>query len=692
MRAYPLGRLYGLEGDRESEVSVSPHWVIHVVRFAEPLTSSKARMAEAARTPYMSRNISLDDSSDTITKTIRPLTISRECLNLSVTASKGSHVHSLQATLAGGRDYMSAIMPGDWIFAWMMNDIETYIDVLLRLRQNKGRVNEFKDGLKFVGRVHSVNERLVQSPTGLRQTSTSIQGVGFGELDSSTFFDPNLARQEKYLEKVLQNLNIPLANILNQASEDASKGRGIDVNKIIPELLRAYIGEGISGPGVSAGGVNTATGAAVRTKEAPYAYVIPSEVAKILGVETPSKQDSQVFSYADILSTVLGRQKYKNNAPDTYEILLPDGVSSQDPSKRNGIRHETSERLSGDFMPTPFAFGNRSVWSILGDYSNPAINEMFTALKVGPDGRVMPTLTLRQMPYSSPPVAARYGNKVTAFHEIPRWVGHPSLISSMNVGRSDAARTNFVHLYGIPVAPTLATDMTEQLVKHPPMNDLQDYKRHGLRPHMAQYPSSPTEIVEGGPDFWMLIRSDTLMGQHLVLSGSVTMLGVVEPIAVGDNFEFMDTLYHIEAVSHSCQVRQDGTKTFHTTLSLSNGMRSDRRMATYETEMRKVSGRIDTDNAFTAITAASNVSNAVNATVEIGTEDATIVVEARRIELDRERFPALARTHDITQNYGQIELEFLTTGGNPERYLYSGVLASDDSEYDPGVTIEEDEN
>lgn len=689
MRVYELGKDYGLDSDN-GEFTISPHWVLYVIRFEEPLTASKERLLRVGTSDLYQRNISIDDSADTITKTRRPLIISKECLALEVTASKRSHVHSLQAVLAGGRDYMSAIYPGDWIFAWMMNDVETYIDVVNRLSTKPKNLNGFRDGLKFVGRVHTIDESLNQTPDGLRLTQTSIQGVGFGELDSATFFDPNLARNEQYIERVLQNLNIPLKDIISQSSRDAAEGRGIDVNVVIPGLIRAFIGDGLSGPGVDAGGIQTVTGASVQTKEAPYAYVIPSEVAALLGVERPSKKDSQVYSYADILSTVLGLQKYTDPVEgEDYRLLLPDGVYRWGGDKADdifgkGIRHTTSHRLSGEFMPVPFSFGGRSVWSILEDYSNPAINEMYTALKVGPDGRVMPTLTLRQMPYTSPPIAAAYQDKVTAFHELPRWRAHPSTVISLNVGRSDAARTNFVHIYGTPVKPTKSTDIVEQLARNPPINDLQDYKRNGLRPHMAKYPSSPVEIVSGhGPSFWMMLRSDVLMGQHLTLTGSVTLVGVTPPISPGDNFEFMDTVYHIESVSHSCRIDKAGRRTFVTRLALSHGVRA-KEVTPEEIVKVRSDARLNEERLFARIDAVDtgNTTSITQGDVDIVWREGVIDTASTM-----GRLLSLAE-----ENIDGIELNVLKGGGNPDRYLYTGVLADDDTEFHPGITIDEEDD
>lgn len=676
MGSYNLLRDHGINTEDTDDLSVSAHWIMLVVRYAEPLTSSKARLA--ARTPLHTGNISLDDDIESLNRTKQSLLITSDCVRLDIDSSKGRYTQSLQATLVPGHhNYLSEVMPGDWVFAWMMNSREAFDAVIEKIGTNKP-ANSFEDGLKFVGRVQDVRKVLMQSPQGLRTVQYHLQAVGFGELDSSVFFDPNLSRNEQYIERVLQNLSIPMRGIFNAAAEAAQKGEGgIDINKIMPALIKAFIGEGIYGIATQAGGLDLAQGAAVTTQDAPFAYVIPDGVAALLGVQVPSKA-SGIYSYADILETIIGLQKHEDHS--FPEMFFPSGTRPDadvyGPRQYPPNRHVTARPLKGIFLTTPTSFDNKSVWNLLNEFLNPAINEMYTAVKLTPAGRVMPTLVVRQLPFTSPVLAAKYGEKVTSFHELPRWKAPPVLVRGMDVGRSDGERINFVHIYGQTSRSTMATDMANQLVRNPPISDLQDIKRHGLRPHMGMANVSPVDTIHGGPGEWMTLRADFLMGQHLMLTGICSLVGVTAPIAPGDNLEFDDTLFHIEAVHHHCEINPQGEKTFTTQASLSHGVRNDVPIATARIPAKK------------KVTKKGYVKKDLLNSLQ--SDYAKASDEERGGEMFTS-FGGLDAFEDAQRQYTLgLQLEVLEGGGNPDVYLYSGIHEEDNATYDPGHTVEEE--
>src|SRR5579859_1785431 len=73
----------------------------------------------------------------------------------------------------------------------------------------------------------------------------------------------------------------------------------------------------------------------------------------------------------------------------------------------------------------------------------------------------------------------------------------------------------------------------------------------------------------------MSLVADRLIGSQYTLSGMMNSYLIQSPICEGDNLEFDGVVYHIEGVQHSASISEDGVRTARTTLSLSNGMRSD---------------------------------------------------------------------------------------------------------------------
>jgi hypothetical protein len=70
--------------------------------------------------------------------------------------------------------------------------------------------------------------------------------------------------------------------------------------------------------------------------------------------------------------------------------------------------------------------------------------------------------------------------------------------------------------------------------------------------------------------------ADFVIGQHLTLTGTFVLQGIQSPISPGDNFQYNETVYHIEQVAHSCSIGSDGHKEFHTILHVNHGLSSEK--------------------------------------------------------------------------------------------------------------------
>jgi len=179
-------------------------------------------------------------------------------------------------------------------------------------------------------------------------------------------------------------------------------------------------------------------------------------------------------------------------------------------------------------------------------------------------------LVARQLPFSSdfgPTDIA-----TTKFLELPRWKIHPTLVRKVDVGRSDAMRWNFVHVYGDPgPVSDAARYNTAQVPLNPPVRDDLDTARSGLKNYSATVSCHHSDINNHGPLKWMALLADWLMGQHLTLTGMMEVEGVQSPICPGDNIEWDGVVFHIESVTHTCSMG-GGSKSFSTTLALTHGV------------------------------------------------------------------------------------------------------------------------
>lgn len=628
--------------DPSDYVAVNPFWVLAVVRFDQPLTFSRTNLFNGSTTP------SFNNDSGLITKTRPTLIIANECLNLHVQTSKDSHIASMSAMLIdGGINFLSEILPADWVCAWIVNDVEKARDLVSRIQQQDA-CNRFDDGLKFVGRVQSVRKMIHQDGNGPRTVRYQLVAAAGKELDSSVFYDQHLGEQEPSIGQYMAKLNVGISEIFNLASTRAQQGKGgIDSNLAIPKIFQLLLGSGIPPRAASpSSSLQIATGL-TNTAEAPYAYAVPAEIGKFLARDEPSKS-SGVLSYADIVEMLIGLQKFSNPNARDVAVFVPDGVQLKSPPLPAGTQgpvdnttiRPTSYPLKGEFLPVPIPLTNQPVWSIMEQFLNGAINEMFFTLRANPEGFVVPTIVIRQLPFSTPQGVTALGSDVTGFLELPRWSCPPVLIRDLDIGRSDATHFNFIHVYGQASTNQSGQTLTQQIIRNPPIRDEQDIKRNGIRPYMQTVACSVDDTL-AGPKKWMGIISDFLIGQQFTLNGTVVLQGIQAPICPGDNIEIDDVVYHIESVTHSCAVGMNGQKQFLTNLSLTHGIRSDTNPAAQAQ-----------------------------------------VPQQKQIILDSKLLYGPQQPLLVSDD---------TRSLNPDLYIYSGITQKDNSTYEPGTTSDSED-
>lgn len=552
-------------------ITVNPSWVLAVYRFKQSVTFSRNAMASAN-----------DDPSSGVVVQGGPLIITSDCTSLQIESNKSSYIGGLTATLTFGEvNYLSEILPTDWILAWIVNDEEKAANLIERIKAGTP-CNGFDDGLKFVGRVGSIRKILNVADQGMETIAYTIQAKSFREFDMTVFYDQQLRFA---IPNIGAYFGLLGQNIIELMSVTIEKG-GIDINTVLPWLINLLLGSGIADGFVNPIGKTIGNGhkglnqpiahGLTSDDEAPYAYILPTEIGRLLGKSATSKKGA-LLSYADILETMIGIQKYSGGftsiaASSPAAMFQPDGLTVK------GNRKNTDTALTGAFPAITPDFTNKSVWTILSQFLNPVINEMYTTLRVNEQGQVVPILVFRQIPFTTNLFAKGQAIvnqiQVTPFLTLPRWKIDPLLLHSFNVGRSDTEQFNFFHVYG--TSDLLKKDsLTQQLIRFPPVQDFTDIKRNGIATYQATVAVAPQTILEGATGNWNLLTADWHSGGHLKFNGTINLIGIQAPICIGDNVEFDNLVMHIESVLHSCQISMDGRKGFTTTLLITQGVRAD---------------------------------------------------------------------------------------------------------------------
>ena len=585
-------------------ISTDPHWIVAVFRLGVPVSFSRKLMAS---------NHSATEGG--LLRADKPLVITDDCIQIQVSNSKTGHIKQMTCVLKQTTvNYLVEILPGDYVLAWMMNNRETFETVLSKIDalDPEDPANFFQSGLKFVGRVDDVNKSITVDPTsGTKNTAYSIKGSGFQELDTQLFYDYALASSDVMKQDIGTYL-ARLGQSINKIFGQQTKGQieRDNINRIIPTLVDLIVGDGPDRKNAihvrNADGTKQSNTPSV-DNEAPFAYIVPLSVGRVLGRDNPGKEG--VMSYADLMEMSIGVETYSvKSGPHTFTPDFDPNHPEGRPNRRYG-----SQPLMGTFLPMMPDFANRPLWAVFQQYLNPSINEMYTALKLNADGLIVPTVTARQIPFTTdsfvmpgdPPAlpegnlpegsdaaylysigavtAAQYfqatekATKVntTRFLDLPRWHIPSTMIRSVNIGRSNATRVNFVHVYGQSAYLSEGNvPIQAQMIRNPPVRDDLDIARSGLRPYMMTVECWVNDQVGKVGGAWIALISDWTMGSHLTLNGHIDMIGVQSPIAEGDNIEFDGVVYHIMNVGHSASINtQSGIKQFTTTLQICNGMR-----------------------------------------------------------------------------------------------------------------------
>lgn len=552
---------YGLTDPASTDISVHYYWALAVYNLKYPATFKRSKDVLLATNTQNGASFS-DDITKGVTLKSSPLIIIDDCQSVNVSSSKSNHVGVLSSVLYPGQEYLSLIMPGDYVFCWMVNSKQALEDLVSNLKSNKP-ANTFNSGLKFYGKVTSIREQTVQAPDGHRQARFLLNANSFTELDATFFYEIHLSLDKPGIATQLEQLGFDLNTIV-----DTQEGQlGLVPNRMIAGLIDVYLGKGIK-QNLESGFTDTELKSTFGTA-GEHAHIVPASIGNVLNKTVKS---GSTLRTADILEVVHGVQHYSFssanlNLEDIKNYFNPDNTFTTD------SRRFTGQDLLGRNSPIPPELINQSLWSVLYNYLNPSCNELYATLRVNPSGNITPTVIARQMPFTTEAYNGDLFN--TKFSSLPRWILPPVIVKQTDIGRSDGLRVNYIKVYGTSDTAD-ARSIVKQMEAAPPRYDEMDIARSGLRPYMTTVPCYVSETQQdNGPKKWMEIIADFMIGQHMTLTGQITTSGIQSPICVGDNLEWDGVIYHIEGVVHSCSISEDGHKQFTTNLSLTNGVRPD---------------------------------------------------------------------------------------------------------------------
>lgn len=489
----------------------------------------------------------------------KPLVVINDAIQVSVSNSKMGITPSMSAVLLGGDiNYATAIHPGDFVFVNMVD----YDEKVAKIDTNTGKdtnnnsirnralgikpINNYSDGFKGMFKIQTVRKKLMVDPqSGIKRLVYSIQAFGFTEFNNVIYYDPQVFNQ------ATGNLALFQAQFDKFWSKLVKDKKTQSIQELMQMLINTLVGQGTKN-------LNTKLPAPPNRH-----FKVPTTVGKLMGVK--ATYASEIYNY---IFGVWGDSKVgKASKVDPKDGFNPS--ISKDSEKPAGF-FKTPTDIQGHRKLEAEYWNNVKVWEILKKYQNPVINEMYSTYRVNVNGRVMPTLVVRQKPFSS--LHFNGSAKTTNFMNIPRWRISSNLIYDIDLGKDDAARINFVQIKTRSLSTNQSSDLAKQTATKNFQADGGDIERNGLRPFLAtanfDYPQTSKKTK--GKE-WAELVGDWLINGHLREAGTITCVGIEEPISVGDNLEFDGVVYHIDNIRHTMTIDNTGRKQFRTHLQVSFG-------------------------------------------------------------------------------------------------------------------------
>ncbi len=520
-----------------------------------------------------------------------PVILTNDIISLNINTSKEGLSHTLSSILAPhSYNYLALCGPSDYIMAWIVNSDEDYNRVLKNLQNNKP-ANDYNSGLKFLGQIQTIQENYRVAGNGTKIIRYNLNALGFQAYQSQVVFSPFITKADE-ADK----------NRIFFASDFFKKigGSYLDLIKNNLSVQEQFIFFHKVLLGVGPGQVNNDQAKSETYKNTvKNAFNIPAEVAKTLGQRDKSTTDAgknNLFTYADIISLIIGIQQYSNQGNSGK--LGPDVVSGTS-SDENSIFTNSSAayKLRGKRLVNLSPTMNATIIGILQEHSNSVINEIYATLRPRPagDSEIVPTLVCRQIPFSK-----KKNNKLktTQFLDLPRFEIDYKSIMSYDISKSDALRLNTVQVSLQPVisSSNAAASQTFNVLYGGWAVDVGDIRRNGQKAFQAvisddafttsqEQEGSNSNQVASKKDAVLQAYNDLLVdfleNQHLKYSGNIQTFGIQEPICIGENIQFGEIVGHIEAITHNYQVSSDGHISFSTSIDFSHGIHQDGDMDTF---------------------------------------------------------------------------------------------------------------
>ena len=500
---------------------------------------------------------------DTLSEPMIVSTVS--CRQIQTSKSKSQPDGSFNFILAPTKNWVEAITPGSWCCILMSNTPITQDNLLHADRKQ----------VKMIGKIESVRAEVQVNDEGARNTMFNVSGTDWGHIFNSVLYIDNLLASANDPKNQGNAAAVAIRNALFGAN--SASAQAFFVRDNLRSIVNIF--------GQTLGDFTKAGTAINRLAKSIYNFRIPRQMQSFFDFVDESGKYTETQIINDILTLQTGRLV----GSDTYDTT-PEAIGFIDPFSLQGTN---------------------TFWQILLENSNPALNEMFCELRWAKDptsSDLQLTLFNRIKPFSfSDTDPNNLKNLRSYFANIrchfiqPDGDIDPVDVMSINAGTNWRDKYNFVEIKPQFQDFNVIGNWSKQKCQDA---DEVAFSREGFRPLMVgtkQFPYNGTKTLTLNTlkvDFdqlpsWVALLREWYFDTHRMLNGTITLHGVDDYIAVGDNIRFSAgfinptpnineatvqagqnqyVLAHIENVSHSFTVVNGDTRSYVTTIQFVRGI------------------------------------------------------------------------------------------------------------------------
>lgn len=480
-------------------------------------------------------------------------------ISITTNKSKGDPVGTFSFTLAPTRNWVSVLTSGSWCAIMMSNEPLT--------EKSFSAANSKQ--VKMFGRIDTVRVDVSVGEDGARSTRYIVSGQDWGSIFNNIVYVDPIVQDPSDQTKSMGNA------LYQQFSNNIFSGNGDPLAVSVPKNLQTILS--IMGGPIELPETD-------RLAKATHDVTFPSPVSKFFQFVDGLNNISGSTQFTKLLKLIWGPLKERENV---YDFSTPEqtGIGWMDPFSM---------------------VGQHSLWSILQENSNYALNEMFPEMS-WPLENSGPVLLLynRIKPFSytkdpaSPEkidLSMRSKFELIASHRL-----EDEAIINVNAGTNWRDKYNFVEIKPdineLSVLGVILKDKSQAYQGDRSNSDVFD--REGFRPIMFSIKQLPfstegvTDPIQSDKlEKWVNLVKEWYFDCHKLLNGRIIMHGSTEYIPVGDNIMFdaglinitpnhnsttvnktgIFVLGHVESVQNNFSVSADGGRSFQTIIQFVRGV------------------------------------------------------------------------------------------------------------------------